>query len=206
MAPNKKIKISAGKKSSLVAVRPDVAIPMAFPDYLIETPLGKMGGLGHAGILLIRGKDGTTKYYEYGRYDTKNLGLVRQRSVPDVAIGEGGRPTADSLKKTLAAVSSAAGHGGRLEAVYIEAPCKFGAMVEYAEGRKRQNSNPKRTPYGITDNNCMTFAKDTTAAGGVDMPWMVDPRPNGYIEKLRGSFRKLDYDPRKGALTLDPPR
>ena len=43
-------------------------IYIAFPDYKISTPIGKIGNLGHAGVLLIDNKTGVTKYYEYGRY------------------------------------------------------------------------------------------------------------------------------------------
>ena len=43
------------------------AVLVVFPDYKISTPIGKMGNLGHAGVLLINNKTGLTKYYEYGR-------------------------------------------------------------------------------------------------------------------------------------------
>lgn len=67
-------------------------IYIAFPDYKISTPLGKVGNLGHAGVLLINNKTGGTKYYEYGRYDAENKGIVRTISVPDVKIGKDGQP------------------------------------------------------------------------------------------------------------------
>lgn len=53
------------------AIDPDGrdAILIAYPDYRIGTPIGRIGGLGHAGVLLIDNKTGVTKYYEYGRYD-----------------------------------------------------------------------------------------------------------------------------------------
>jgi len=48
------------------AIDPDGkdGIFIAFPDYKISTPIGKIGGLGHAGVLLINNKTGFTKYYE----------------------------------------------------------------------------------------------------------------------------------------------
>ncbi|MGF1461707.1 MAG: hypothetical protein ACFB2Z_00795 [Maricaulaceae bacterium] len=65
----------------------DAVIPMVFPDYKIVVKNSlftedswawndiefdiKLNHLGHAGVLLIRGKDGFTKYYEYGRFDPK---------------------------------------------------------------------------------------------------------------------------------------
>lgn len=36
-------------------------IYIAFPDYKISTPIGKIGNLGHAGVLLIDNKTGVTK-------------------------------------------------------------------------------------------------------------------------------------------------
>ena len=62
-------------------------IYIAFPDYKISTPIGKIGNLGHAGVLLIDNKTGVTKYYEYGRYDKEGKGIVRTFAVPDVKIG-----------------------------------------------------------------------------------------------------------------------
>lgn len=77
------------------ASRPDIVVPIVFPDYKIETDtvLGKVGGLGHAGVLIIQGATGATKYYEYGRYDPAAKGLVQRRRVPDVATDADGRPT-----------------------------------------------------------------------------------------------------------------
>lgn len=63
-------------------------IYIAFPDYKISTPIGKIGNLGHAGVLLIDNKTGVTKYYEYGRYDKEGKGVVRTFAVPNVKIGQ----------------------------------------------------------------------------------------------------------------------
>lgn len=42
---------------------------------------------------------GSTRYYEYGRYDDENCGLVRRQWIPDVRIGPEGRPTQESPEK-----------------------------------------------------------------------------------------------------------
>jgi RHS repeat-associated protein len=166
------------------------AIPVAFPDYKIGTPIGRVGGLGHAGIVLINSKSGASRYYEYGRYDPEGKGWVKRQTVPDVVMGKDGRPTADSMKRLLSAVSEKAGHGGRVEGAYVQSD-SYDKMVGYAESRKAANSDPKREPYGITDNNCGTFMKQTLEAGGVDTPWMIDPRPNSYIKKLQSDFPRV---------------
>ena len=91
------------------------AVLVVFPDYKISTPIGKIGNLGHAGVLLIDNKTGVTKYYEYGRYDKEGKGIVRTFAVPDVKMGQDKKPTLESLNKTLSVISEQAGHGGGKE-------------------------------------------------------------------------------------------
>ena len=134
-------------------------IYIAFPDYKISTPIGKIGNLGHAGVLLIDNKTGVTKYYEYGRYDKEGKGIVRTFAVPDVKMGQDKKPTLESLNKTLSVISEQAGHGGRIEGAYIESD-KFKEMKTYAESKIAENSNPKRKEYSLRNNNCGTFAAD----------------------------------------------
>ncbi len=66
-------------------------------------------------------------------------------------------------------------------------------MLEYAQKRKAQNANLKRTPYNLTSNSCIHFVKNVTEAAGVETPWMVDPRPNSYIGEFRDEYPDLDY-------------
>jgi hypothetical protein len=208
----------------------DVVVPIVFPDYLIavatpeitlEVPdvlpwidvlppnlkvkksSRKLPMLGHAGVLFFNGQSGLTKYYEYGRYDPANLGLVRRVPVPDVVIGQNKRPTAASLKQALHTIARTSGQRGRIHGVYIEVEGKFQAMFDYAEGRKKQNGNPKRPPYDLLTNSCLHFAKGVAEAAGVATPWMVDPRPNSYIGEFRADFPDLDYDPSTKKLRVE---
>lgn len=194
----------------------DVAVPIVFPNYLIAvaTPRfslsvpgtsrtltipstkQRLPHLGHAGILFIQGTTGTTKYFEYGRYDPAARGLVEKRTVPDATMGRGGRPTAVSLRTVLSKISSLAGQGGIIEGAYIELPAgAFDRMLSYAAGRKSENANPNRREYSLLDNSCIHFAKETAEAGGADMPSVIDPRPSGYIDRVRSSFPALDFTP-----------
>ena len=134
-------------------------IYIAFPDYKISTPIGKIGNLGHAGVLLIDNKTGVTKYYEYGRYDKEGKGVVRTFAVPNVKIGQDKKPTLESLNKTLSIISEQAGHAGRIEGAYIESD-KFKEMKNYAESKIAENANSKRKEYSLRNNNCGTFAAD----------------------------------------------
>ncbi len=179
----------------------DILIPINFPDFLVGTPSGPVPELGHAGILLIRGSDGLTKYYEYGRYDPpQNLGLVRVGSIPNVQMQANGKPTDESLKKVLKAISEKSGGKSNIAAAFIPADAKFVAVNQFAENRFKQNSDPERKRYNILTNNCMHFVKDALSAANLTLPSMVDPRPNSYIGELRDSFMDLDYDFKNNTL------
>lgn len=194
----------------------DIVIPVVFPDYKITVEVQKtkvdvfpwvtfdnfnipaykdrISNLGHAGVIFVNGKTGTTKYYEYGRYDPpKNTGLVvKARNLPDAAL-KNGKLEFNSLKKPLSFISRISGQSGRIQGVYIEVENKYDAMLAHAELRKSQNASPARRPYDLITNSCIHFVKEITARAGVRTPWMVDPRPNSYIGKFRDDFPDLDY-------------
>ena len=207
--------------------RKDVAVPLVFPDYLIvvDTPpirvdvpdflpgipddvtipatRNRLPYLGHAGILFFDGRSGLTKYFEYGRYDRAARGLVRRHSIPDVRLAHDGRPTATSLRATLGRICNVAGQGGRIVGAYIEVDAgAFPRMFAYASRRMHDNMNPSRTPYDLLSNSCMHFMKDVAAAGGANMPAVFDPRPAGYIDRVRSTFPDLDFT-RPTALSVE---
>ena len=105
-----------------------------------------------------------SKYYEYGRYDKDNYGIVRNYRVPDVVLGEDGRPTAESLNKVLSFISGRSGtkKGKEYEAqgAYFESD-KFKEMNDYAKSRLEENSDPNREEYSTFSNNCGDFACET---------------------------------------------
>ena len=172
---------------------------ITFPDYQISTPIGRVGGLGHAGVLLINNKSGLTKYYEYGRYDSENKGIVRSFKVPNVVIDQNGNPTTESLNATLQSVSEQAGHGGRIEGAYVESD-KFNEMNNYAIEKMNENSNPDRKEYSLLKNNCGTFAADVLKVDDEvkeKAPSIIDPRPNSMVEEFQDEFKPIKYDPNK---------
>jgi len=179
------------------------AIPIAFPDYKISALGTKWGGLGHAGIILIDPKTGSTRYYEYGRYDKAERGIVRRQTVPNVVMDKKtGKPTEASLQKLMGAVSKKAGHGTRVEGAYVKDD-NFQKMADYAEKRMENNSDEKRKSYSITGNNCGTFSQDVLEAGGQDTPMMVDPRPNSYIKELQSDLgNRVGYNPANKKLEM----
>jgi hypothetical protein len=200
-----------------MAVR-DVAVPIVFPDFLITVatpPLrvdvpdflpgipdevtvpatrNRVPYLGHAGIFFFNGRTGLTKYFEYGRYDPAARGLVRRHSIPDVRIASGGRPTGVTLQAALARIALLAGQGGRIVAAYIELdPPAFDRMHTRAQSRLAANTRPGRASYDLFTNSCLHFMKEVADAGGAGMPAVRDPRPAGYIDRVRASFPDLDF-------------
>ena len=195
------------------AIDPDGkdGILIVFPDYKVDTEsfLGRQP-LGHAGVLLIDNKTGTTKYYEYGRYATKDgtKGRVRRVTIPDVVIGKDGKPTAASLKKVMAAISKKSGHGGRIEGAYTKGD--FKTMNEFAQGLLKE-SNPgndeydkDRDPYNLFTNNCGTFACDVLKSDKINKalaPWIFNPTPSNVAEEYQDEFDSVSYDSKTGIVT-----
>ncbi|KAA5607280.1 hypothetical protein F1188_00475 [Roseospira marina] len=184
-------------------VKVDLIPGLDIDNFTIEGTKQRVENLGHAGVLILRGQDGMTKYYEYGRYDAAGLGMVRNVRIPNVKMGDNGYPTRESLANVLREISHKSGHNGRISAGYIAAPGGFLKMRDFAEQRKRANTQPSRTPYSITGNNCLTFAIEVAAAGDIEMPSYWDPRPNGYVGQLQDHFLDLDYDPRTRTFKLE---
>ncbi|MDC0740688.1 hypothetical protein [Polyangium mundeleinium] len=142
------------KDGKVVCESEDSVIPMVFPDFLItvekkdfswkeragikvtpgvsiasETDKEvKISGLGHAGVLIINGKTGETRYFEYGRYDAARIGLVREHSVSDVKVESDGTPTS-SLWTYPEGGSTGTGVDGSLSA-----SCRWG---EHVRSRRR---------------------------------------------------------------------
>ncbi len=172
----------------------DVIIPIVYPDYrVLVEELHDRYPLGHAGILIIDGKIGLTKYYEYGRYDTAHLGLTRTHPIPDVKM-EHGRPTKASLTNVLRAVSAGSGAGTRIEAAYIALPAgAFHKVFVFCQARIAQNNDPHRTPYGILGNSCETFVADAATAGGAHMPAGSMGVPRFFIDLVQKSYPPLHF-------------
>lgn len=164
-------------------------IYITFPDY-------RANGVpftGHAGVLLIDNKTGSTKYYEYGRYQS-DFGQVRNVKIPDVKM-DGGMPTVESLNNTLSAISKVSGHDGPIEGAYVPSD-KFNEMSSYAEKVK---NDLNRESYNIIGNNCGTFANDVISQDkGVTTPSIIDPRPVSIIGEYQNSFTPVSYSPGKG--------
>jgi hypothetical protein len=208
----------------------DVAIPIVFPDYLIAVntppariqipdllpgvdilpPMVRIPGsnhrvpdLGHASLFFLNAR-GLTKYFEYGRYDRAARGLTRRVPMPDVEIGQGGRPIHSSLRRSLALASARGGQHGRIMGAYVElGPGGFDRVLRYCLQRVAENGDSTREPYSLTSRSCIHFVADALEAGGVDVPWMISPRPIDYVGRLRDDFPDLDYSPHDDRLIIE---
>lgn len=171
----------------LVNIDPDGrdAIAVVFPEYKITALRRKWSGLGHAGIVTIDSK-GHTRFFQYGRYKGSNKnappGRVRRLKVVDVIMNKNGTPTNASLKALLKDISQKAGQGGKVEFAYFDTTDKQTEdMNKKAFDLMSQNESMDKQAYDLIDNNCGTFVNDILKTGGVDTPWIVDPRPNSMI-------------------------
>ena len=190
---------------------PDRVVIIAF-HVTIEVPkVGLVSEIGHAGVLLISGANGATKYFEYGRYDAAGLGIVRTKTIPDVKM-DGDNPNPGKLKQTLRIISEQSGKKTAIAAVMYKTEGKFAVGVNYCLQRLAQNMDPKREPYSVTTNNCMSFAMETAKQmlGAIEafmfMP-VFNPVPHTCIRALQtGSLmlpgaHNLEYDHQKDVLS-----
>ena len=166
-----------------------------FPDYVISVGNIQLENLGHSGILLINNQTGLTKYYEYGRYDKQNRGIVRNIKVPNVVLGEDGKPTKESLDIVFNVISHTAGHDGRIEGAYVESN-EFEVMNDYAQSLMAENENRGREKYNIMSNNCSTFAEEVLKQDESirkKSPTSLFNIPNSVVKKWQKEFTPISY-------------
>jgi hypothetical protein len=75
-------------------------------------------------------------------------------------------------------------------------------MYAYARKRMLENNDPNRPPYSLITHSCLQFMKQVAEEGGADMPIVLDPRPDGYIQRVREKFPPLDYSPKTETLSI----
>lgn len=183
----------------------DFVIPVVFPDYLIHIdgyeaeifgrkitiPAKKAPYLGHAGVLIVNGKNGLTKYYEYGRYGPN--GKTRSGTIPDVTL-KGGMITESSLKKTLRAVSNNHRQSGRIAGVVLRGQV-FDQALAWLKAKEAENTDSKRQAYDLGNHNCMTFVADLVDHIGLDSPFRPPVvTPSAYMKQFQLSNPDLEYD------------
>jgi hypothetical protein len=130
-----------------------------------------VSGLGHAGIAMINGATGACEYWEYGRYDTADFGLVRSvASIAAVRIAfkPSGNPTDASLETLLHALRRTNVGPYAFEAVYIKLTRgAFAVMARFARNRQTAVANKTAKAYDVANNHCFTFAQDVAGSAGI---------------------------------------
>ena len=182
---------------------------VVFPDYKISTPLGKIGGLGHAGSLIINPSSGEAYYVEYGRYDKEAKGITQKindvHKVGNVDFGEDGLPTEASLSKVFGLVSEKAGHGGRIEAAEVPlTQDEFNKAKEVHEKKLAENNDPNREEYKLKGHNCGTASCDVVKESKENsgIPENVNPRPVQMIKDvIKAGATRVGYDPKTDKAT-----
>jgi RHS repeat-associated protein len=158
------------------------AIAILYPNYEVGVHGSFTLPLGHAGVVMVA-KDGSTSYFEYGRYSPSGAGgdvaqgIVRNAGptgapTPSVQRDASGKITPESMKALLGKLSTAAGKNGIVEAaVFDTTEVQDAAMEAYLEKRQAQNSDPTRKHYSLFGgHNCGTLACEALDAAGHRSP------------------------------------
>ena len=186
----------------------DFLIPLVFPQFEIhvmddykDTWFGqkikiefpKAPYLGHAGVLLINGKTGVSKYYEYGRYKGPGpAGRVQKGNTPDVKI-VAGHITESSLKKTLRQISIAHGQSGNIKGVVLRGDVYANALA-WLDAKFAENNDKTRKAYDLGNHNCVTFAAELAESVGFSAPFRSRAvAPTLYMTQFQLSEIDLDY-------------
>lgn len=135
---------------------------VTYPGHPITIPgTSAKAPIAHAGVLSYD-SNGSTRYFEYGRYDS-DYGNVRERNVSDLKMGPDGQPTAESLAKLQEELNKI-GNGTKAKMSCDSKPDSK-KINDFAESKKK---NVQRPPYSwnpFTPNTCITFANEALGAG-----------------------------------------
>lgn len=151
------------------------ACTVLFPDYPIDTGLGftstSLGG--HGGVATYDAQ-GSTRYYEYGRYPSSSPlvigdkrseqeGNVRRVPVPNLKMDPAtGEPTAASMEALKKALSERAGHNTAAE-MSCDRNADEKKVNKYAEDFSRNRPPYSWKPWN--PNQCRTFSNNAIGAG-----------------------------------------
>ncbi|GEM_PF-6532488 len=130
--------------------------------YPVSTGFGFKLPLGHAGVLTID-PDGSTRYFEYGRYST-SFGRVRRRRIPDVTIGPDHRPTAESVAHLYEYLSHHFGKESIVRSRYCP-QASYSRVLWFAFHRMYDSHRRAYSWNPLSPNDCKTFVAEAIAAG-----------------------------------------
>jgi hypothetical protein len=151
-------------------------IAVVYPNYQTAYSGQHTVGAGHGGVVIVD-KDGSTHYFEYGRYKgadgkTDDNGLVRSPATPSIERDASGNITQGSMNNLLQTLSSESGKGGTTDALVVPTTSAEDAnILAYLKARQAENSDPNRQKYSLFGgHNCGTLACEALGHGGVNVP------------------------------------
>jgi RHS repeat-associated protein len=155
-------------------------ISVLYPDYMAGSRGNIKAPTGHAGIVLVE-KDGTTHYFEYGRYPNGDQptsdGAVRNAgadnaAAPSVQRDASGNITQDSMNALLSTLSVTSGKGGTVDALVIPTTsAEDENILAYLNARQAENGNPNRQKYSLWGgHNCGSLACEALSHAGMKSP------------------------------------
>ena len=170
----------------------DFAIPLVWPQYPITKGEQQFVGVGHAGVIIVNGSTGHTRYFEYGRYAEVSpgvhIGQVRSQPVANLSIVDGQIDGA-SLKNMLQGISRTAGKNTLVQGTILELDAGgYQDALNFANSAMNDEVGVLGE-YSLNDNHCYTFAKQVAEAGGsavdwYDGLWVFDNVPSTAIVRL----------------------
>jgi RHS repeat-associated protein len=175
----------------LTNVDPDgnEVIPVVYPNYQVAYHGNHTVGLGHGGVVLVE-KDGTTHYFEYGRYAgpdgmTRNAG-PNDTPTPSVQRDASGNITQDSMNNLLGTLSTASGKGGTVDALVIPTTsAEDENILTYLKARQAERGNGQK--YSLFGgHNCGTLACETLNHAG-----MTSVPPMKFLGTPYNNFMRL---------------
>jgi RHS repeat-associated protein len=167
--------------------------------------------LGHAGVVVVR-KDGSTHYFEYGRYhgpvgETRNAG-EHNTPTPSLQRDASGKITPDSMKDLLSTLSEASGKSGQVDALVFDTASIEDAVIEaYLNAREQENGDPNRQHYSPYSHNCGTLICEAFDKAGHPGPgsfqrWGLTPgNIFDQLSLMSGPSQQFSYKPKKEKVT-----
>jgi len=153
----------------------DYAIPIVWANYPISTPVGPVEYLGHAGVVLVDGATGHTRYFEYGRYESDSngnpIGVVRSRPVPNLSF-DSGKIDGTSLQNMITSLNGSAGAGTPATGTILSlGDGGYDDALAYALQAQNDELGTLGEYSWANDNHCYSFAKAVAAEGGSWVDW-----------------------------------
>jgi hypothetical protein len=124
-------------------------------------------------VIIVDGDTGTTKYYEYGRFDPDKpgVGIVQTKEVPNLLIRDG-KIDGASLQSLVRQLNGEAGKGTPAFGTVLQlGDGGFDAALTFATSAEADPQSVLGDYSWANDNHCYSFAKEVAGAGGSWVDW-----------------------------------